>query len=309
MPRPCTCPSSRVLTTRRFFTTTPPARSVLFNLGGLAASREGQYLSKETGIPRTEYSSNIHLIRSSEVDPFVPAPGASKQGNSTDPVAPRPRKRQGQQSKDCPLPEPLPEARGNSNLSNYIMQQRRLREFQQQQQQQRPNPPKDVPQPCEGTPLFAVSMPQLRQQHDAAKPITFDALVEEHKQNKEALRNLQVAVRDLGGSYRNMARWTMAMLFTLLFITGFRWGSEDGLKGIILEKDALLNQAAAAAAGVNREAQGPPLLLEAAPAATSTTSPQRSLAADTQQQQQQQQPNSGGVLQWIRSTLWASGGK
>lgn len=48
-----------------------------FNLGGLGASREAQYLSKEHGIPRTEYSSNIHLIRSSEVNPFAPVPGAT----------------------------------------------------------------------------------------------------------------------------------------------------------------------------------------------------------------------------------------
>ncbi|KAI7784996.1 hypothetical protein LA080_008395 [Diaporthe eres] len=50
----------------------------LFNLGGLGASREAQYLSKERGIPRTEYSANIHLIRSSEVDPFAPAPGSTR---------------------------------------------------------------------------------------------------------------------------------------------------------------------------------------------------------------------------------------
>lgn len=62
----------------RAFSTTPPSLSSLFNLNGLANSRESQYLSKERGIPRTEYSSNIHLIRSSEVDPFPNAPGASK---------------------------------------------------------------------------------------------------------------------------------------------------------------------------------------------------------------------------------------
>lgn len=62
----------------RTFTTTSPSLSALFNLNGLAHSRESQYLSKESGIPRTEYSSNIHLIRSSEVDPFPNAPGASK---------------------------------------------------------------------------------------------------------------------------------------------------------------------------------------------------------------------------------------
>ncbi|KKY33107.1 hypothetical protein UCDDA912_g06931 [Diaporthe ampelina] len=50
----------------------------LFNLGGLGASREAQYLSREHGIPRSEYSANIHLIRSSEVDPFAPAPGSTR---------------------------------------------------------------------------------------------------------------------------------------------------------------------------------------------------------------------------------------
>lgn len=65
----------------RTFATTTPSLSALFNLNGLAHSRESQYLSKERGIPRTEYSSNIHLIRSSEVDPFPNAPGASKHAN------------------------------------------------------------------------------------------------------------------------------------------------------------------------------------------------------------------------------------
>lgn len=62
----------------RTFSTTTAARSVLFNLNGLAHSRESQYLSKERGLPRTEYSSNIHLIRSSEVDVLGPSvPGSS----------------------------------------------------------------------------------------------------------------------------------------------------------------------------------------------------------------------------------------
>lgn len=68
--------------TTRLFHTSTPSRSALFNLGGLAASREGQYLSRERGIPRTEYSSNIHLIRASEVDPFAPAPGAARHANA-----------------------------------------------------------------------------------------------------------------------------------------------------------------------------------------------------------------------------------
>lgn len=77
------CATSRQRLSRAF-STTASSRNVLFNLGGLAASREGQYLSKEHGIPRTEYSSNIHLIRSSEVDPFAPlAPGASKHAKAS----------------------------------------------------------------------------------------------------------------------------------------------------------------------------------------------------------------------------------
>ncbi|KAI3395258.1 hypothetical protein diail_1611 [Diaporthe ilicicola] len=65
---------------RRLFSTSQALRGggPLFNLGGLGASREAQYLSRERGIPRTEYSANIHLIRSSEVDPFAPAPGSTR---------------------------------------------------------------------------------------------------------------------------------------------------------------------------------------------------------------------------------------
>lgn len=68
----------RARTYSRLFSTTRALRSGSFlNLGGLGASREAQYLSRERGIPRTEFSSNTHLIRSSEVDPFAPAPGAT----------------------------------------------------------------------------------------------------------------------------------------------------------------------------------------------------------------------------------------
>lgn len=65
---------------RLLFSTSQAVRGsgAFFNLGGLGASREAQYLSKERGIPRTEYNSNIHLIRSSEVDPFAPAPGSTR---------------------------------------------------------------------------------------------------------------------------------------------------------------------------------------------------------------------------------------
>lgn len=65
------------------FSTSHASRSgSFFNLGGLGASREAQYLSKERGIPRTEYSANIHLIRSSEVDPFAPAPGSTRSASA-----------------------------------------------------------------------------------------------------------------------------------------------------------------------------------------------------------------------------------
>lgn len=77
MLRSCVYPPAGRLCPRTFSTTTP-SLSALFNLNGLAHSRESQYLSKERGLPRTEYSSTIQLIRSSEVDPFPNAPGASK---------------------------------------------------------------------------------------------------------------------------------------------------------------------------------------------------------------------------------------
>lgn len=43
----------------------------LFNLSGLSHSRESGFLSKERGIPRTEFAPHLELIRSSEVEPFV----------------------------------------------------------------------------------------------------------------------------------------------------------------------------------------------------------------------------------------------
>jgi len=51
--------------------------SPLFNLTGLANSRETQHFSRERRIPRTEFSPQLQLLRASEVDPFAPAPGAS----------------------------------------------------------------------------------------------------------------------------------------------------------------------------------------------------------------------------------------
>ena len=43
----------------------------LFNLSGLSTSRESRFLSKERGIPRTEFSPHLELIRLSEVEPFA----------------------------------------------------------------------------------------------------------------------------------------------------------------------------------------------------------------------------------------------
>ena len=43
----------------------------LFNISGLSHSRESGFLSKERGIPRTEFAPHLELIRSSEVEPFA----------------------------------------------------------------------------------------------------------------------------------------------------------------------------------------------------------------------------------------------
>ena len=43
----------------------------LFNLSGLSTSRESGFLSRERGIPRTEFSPHLELIRLSEVEPFA----------------------------------------------------------------------------------------------------------------------------------------------------------------------------------------------------------------------------------------------
>ena len=44
--------------------------SPLFQLGALSNSRESKWLSKASGIPPTEYSPQLQLIRSGEVEPF-----------------------------------------------------------------------------------------------------------------------------------------------------------------------------------------------------------------------------------------------
>ena len=59
------------------FNRSPPCRNLrtstclrdsFFNLGGLSISRESQFLSKERGLPRVDFSPHLELIRSSEVD-------------------------------------------------------------------------------------------------------------------------------------------------------------------------------------------------------------------------------------------------
>lgn len=52
-------------------TSTRASASILFQLQGLSNSREGQWLSKASGLPRHEYSAALQLIKSSEVDPFT----------------------------------------------------------------------------------------------------------------------------------------------------------------------------------------------------------------------------------------------
>lgn len=49
----------------------------LLNLSHFSAAKEAQFLSKEKKIPREEFHPYLQLIRSSEVDPFAPVPGAS----------------------------------------------------------------------------------------------------------------------------------------------------------------------------------------------------------------------------------------
>lgn len=109
----------------RPFHTTPPFRNVLFNLNGLAGSRESQYLSRERGIPRTEYSSNISLIRSSEVDPFAPAPGASKSAK---------REAQVQASEATPGPHGSFDSLGSPNAHVRKLKELSLRMYMQRQE-------------------------------------------------------------------------------------------------------------------------------------------------------------------------------
>ena len=58
--------SRRLHTTSRLYSS-----GSLFNLSGLSTSREAGFLSKERGIPRTEFAPHLELIRLSEVEPFA----------------------------------------------------------------------------------------------------------------------------------------------------------------------------------------------------------------------------------------------
>ena len=68
---------------RPFHSTRPQASNSILNLSGLSTSRESRFLSKERGIPRTEFSPHLELIRSSEVDPFK---GKESQRSLPDPA-------------------------------------------------------------------------------------------------------------------------------------------------------------------------------------------------------------------------------
>ena len=56
---------------RSFRSTARQGSNSILNLSGLSISRESRFLSKERGIPRTEFSPHLELIRSSEVNPFT----------------------------------------------------------------------------------------------------------------------------------------------------------------------------------------------------------------------------------------------
>lgn len=99
--RPLSSPQSpRSATTKpRAFSTTHIRGGVspLFALGALSNSREGRYIRKAAGnrISPVEYSPQLQLIRSSEVDPFMPKTKAAiaKTGKPLAPPRAPPRKR------------------------------------------------------------------------------------------------------------------------------------------------------------------------------------------------------------------------
>lgn len=62
---------------RTFTSTTRISVNPLSNLSHFSAAKEAQFLSREKRIPREEFHPYLQLIRSSEVDPYAPVPGAS----------------------------------------------------------------------------------------------------------------------------------------------------------------------------------------------------------------------------------------
>ena len=68
---------------RPFHSTTARGSGSFLNLSGLSVSRESRFLSKEQGIPRTEFSPHLELIRSGEVVPFTGKDPSLKVSHST----------------------------------------------------------------------------------------------------------------------------------------------------------------------------------------------------------------------------------
>lgn len=69
--------SQHARSNRSFSSSTCCLVNPLQNLSHFSAAKEAQFLSKEKRIPREEFHPYLQLIRSSEVDPFAPVPGAS----------------------------------------------------------------------------------------------------------------------------------------------------------------------------------------------------------------------------------------
>lgn len=179
-------PRARNSCGRLRFSTSSPARGggPLFNLGGLGASREAQYLSKERGIPRTEYSANIHLIRSSEVDPFAPAPGSTRAAGRA-----AARAEEAARAKDAARAE---RARGRSHLASGA--------------------------PSVGAPSFGVA-PGLPA-HDSVSSLVaqLQALRDELAETKRGLRRVQARGDRSGPSVASQLLSTAIIVALIFFI-------------------------------------------------------------------------------------------
>lgn len=164
------------------FSTSSPVRGggPLFNLGGLGASREAQYLSKERGIPRTEYSANIHLIRSSEVDPFAPAPGSTRAAGRA-----AARAEEAARAKDAARDE---RARGRSHLAS-------------------------------GAPSVGVAAPGLPA-HDSVSSLVaqLQALRDELAETKRGMRRMQARGEKFGPSVASQLLSTAIVVTLIYFI-------------------------------------------------------------------------------------------